>query len=81
MFLNIQNIFIKSESCRYISIFENMTKHYVTPDEITMMQLFQQLTLDQCVELFKQNYGNYSKFLRNKLYIIIAAKYINLNTK
>ena len=46
----------------------------LTSDEMSMLQLFQQLPLEQCIELFKTNYNNYSYQLRTKLYIIIGAK-------
>lgn len=49
-------------------------KHHIYPEDIQMIKLFQQLTLEQCIELFKKNYGNYSPYLKNKLYVIIGAK-------
>lgn len=44
--------------------------------EQSMVELFQQLELDQCVQLFKQNYDNYSSLLKNKLYVVMGAKYV-----
>ena len=49
-------------------------KHPLTPEESQMVQLFQQLTIEQCIELFKQNYDNYSPLLKNRLYVVIGAK-------
>ena len=51
--------------------------HYIlTDEELPMVKLFQQLTLEQCKELFKKNYNNYSLALKCKLYGVIAAKYV-----
>lgn len=49
-------------------------KHPLKPDESQMVQLFQQLSVEQCIELFKQNYDNYSPLLKNRLYVVIGAK-------
>lgn len=45
-------------------------------EECSMVQLYQQLTVDQCVELFKKNYDNYGPLLKNRLYVVIGAKIV-----
>ena len=48
----------------------------LTDEENALVQLFQQLTIEQCVELFKKNYDNYRSGLKNKLYVVIGAKFV-----
>ena len=48
----------------------------LTAEEHSMVQLYQQLTVDQCVELFKKNYDNYGSRLKNRLYVVIGAKIV-----
>ena len=48
----------------------------LTDEENSMVQLYQQLTIEQCAELFKQNENTYSPPLKNRLYVVIGAKFV-----
>lgn len=46
----------------------------LSDQDYQMFRLFQQLTIEQCLELMKKNYSNYSAYLRKLLFAVIGSK-------